>query len=70
MDERTFGQEMAEELTAKAVIWGPGIAGAILLGPVGILLGLVATAVIVESVSSSSRPPGSDQSQGRNMSSK
>ena len=47
-------------MTGKAIVWGPAIAGAVLLGPVGILLGLVASVAIVASGSDSSPPPGGD----------
>ncbi len=57
MSRRTFGEDLAAELSVKAAVWGPGIAGAVLLGPVGILLGLVVSAAILTSGG------GSDQSQ-------
>lgn len=60
MAGRTFGEELAQELVGKGVIWGPSIAGALLLGPLGILLGLATTAAIVASGSDSS-PPGGEQ---------
>lgn len=51
--ERTFGQEFAreaaKEVTGRAIIWGPAIAGGLLLGPVGIFLGLVTSVAIVTS---------------------
>ena len=49
MAERTFGEDFRNEMAGKAVMWGPAIAGAFLLGPVGIALGLVASVVIVAS---------------------
>lgn len=53
MAGRTFG----EEFGGKAIMWGPALAGAALLGPVGILVGLAASAAIVASGGSS--PPSS-----------
>ncbi|MGH7173463.1 MAG: hypothetical protein ACRELG_24540 [Gemmataceae bacterium] len=52
-----FCGEVAKELTGKAIVWGPSIAGALLLGPVGIFLGLAASAGIVESICGSSPSP-------------
>ena len=57
MTGKSFGQELAEELGRKAVVWGPPIAGGMLLGPVGIVIG-VATAVAI--VCSGSSGDGSD----------
>ena len=61
MAGRTFGQELAVEMTGKAVVWGPAIAGAILLGPVGFFLGLAASAAVVASVSDNSPAPSGDE---------
>ena len=36
-------------LAVKAVIWGPSIAGAMLLGPVGLLVGAAVSVAIVAS---------------------
>ena len=52
MSRKSFGQEFAEELIRKAVIWGPPVAGAMILGPAGIVVGAVAAAAIVGSGSS------------------
>ena len=53
---------MATDLAVKAVIWGPSIAGAILLGPVGVLLGVAATvALVVSGGDNSSQPSAGDQ---------
>lgn len=52
MSGKSFGQEVAEELVRKAVIWGPPIAGGLLLGPVGIAVGVASAAAIVGSGSS------------------
>jgi hypothetical protein len=60
MAGRTLAQEAAVELTGKAVMWVPAIAGAILLGPAGVFLGLATSVAIVSKLSSSS-PPGDDQ---------
>jgi hypothetical protein len=61
MAEKSFGEELAGEVAGKAIIWGPGIAGAILLGPVGILLGAVVSAALLTSCRgpdpSQQRPP-------------
>jgi hypothetical protein len=57
MAQRTFGEDLATELSVKAAIWGPAIAGTVLLGPLGILLGLVFSAAIATSGG------GPDQSQ-------
>jgi hypothetical protein len=49
-------------LTVKAVIWGPSIAGAILLGPVGLLLGAaVSVALVASGGDNSSQPSVGDQ---------
>jgi hypothetical protein len=66
MAGRTLVQEAAVELTGKAVMWGPAIAGAILLGPAGVVLGL-ATSVAIATRLSSSSPPcvDNDRSSGR-----
>ena len=49
MSARTLGEAVATDLTVKAVIWGPAIAGAMLLGPVGLLVGAAVTVAIVAS---------------------
>jgi hypothetical protein len=62
MANRSFGEELSQELTGKAVIWGPVIGGALLLGPLGILLGLATSVAILSSNSNaSSSPHGGDQ---------
>lgn len=61
MAAKSFGEEFRDELTGKAVMWGPAIAGAVLLGPVGIALGLAASVAIVASGGDSApQPSGSD----------
>lgn len=55
MATKSFEQEVAEELAGKAVMWGPVVAGGLALGPVGALLGAIASVVIVASGSSGSR---------------
>jgi hypothetical protein len=44
---RSLGQELGQEFIGKAVIWTPPIAGGIILGPVGIVVGLAATVAVV-----------------------
>ena len=62
MAGRTLGEDFRNEMTGKAVMWGPAIAGALLLGPVGIALGLAASVVIVASGSGDkSSPTAGDQ---------
>jgi hypothetical protein len=63
MAGRTVGEDVAVELAGKAVIWGPSIAGAILLGPVGFLLGVAASVAILASDSSGAPNPGGDRNQ-------
>jgi hypothetical protein len=61
MAGKSFGEEFGEEFTGKAVMWGPAIAGAILLGPVGIALGLAASvAVIASGGDNPPQPSGGD----------
>ena len=60
MAAKSFEQEVADELAGKAVMWGPAVAGGLVLGPVGALLGAIASVVIVASGSSS--PEGKDTS--------
>lgn len=43
MSRKSFAQEYAEALIGKAVIWGPPIVGGLALGPVGVVVGVVAT---------------------------
>jgi hypothetical protein len=49
MAAQSLGQAVARNLGAKALIWGPCIAGTILLGPVGALLGAGLTIALVAS---------------------
>jgi hypothetical protein len=65
MAERTFGEAVATDLAVKAVIWGPSIAGAILLGPVGVLLGVAATVALVASGADNSPPPSSGDKRSK-----
>jgi hypothetical protein len=53
MAARSFSDDLRNEMTGKAVMWGPAIAGAILLGPVGIALGLATSVVLMASGDSS-----------------
>lgn len=57
MAARSLGEALATDLAAKAVLWGPSIAGAILLGPVGLLLGPAALVALVASGGDNSTPP-------------
>ncbi len=61
MTGRTFGEELSGELAGKAVMWGPSIAGALLLGPFGVLLGLAASVAIAASASENPPQSGGDQ---------
>ena len=49
MARETLREALAKDLAVKAVIWGPSIAGAMLFGPVGLLLGAVASVALVAS---------------------
>ena len=49
MAEKTLGQEVAQEAAGKAVMWLPAITGAIVLGPVGVLLGLATSVAVMTS---------------------
>ena len=49
MAAKTLGEAVATDLAVKAVIWGPSIAGVILLGPVGLLLGAAVSVALVAS---------------------
>jgi hypothetical protein len=67
MAGKSIVQDAAEQLTGKAIMWGPAIAGAALLGTPGGVLGLAASAAIAAKVISSS-PRGDGQgSRGRNV---
>jgi hypothetical protein len=57
MAAKTLGEAVATDLAVKAVIWGPSIAGAILLGPVGVLLGAAPTVALVASGGDNSSQP-------------
>jgi uncharacterized membrane protein len=59
MAAKSFGEEFRDELTGKAMMWGPAIAGAVLLGPVGIALGLAAPVAIVVSGGDNAPQPSS-----------
>ena len=62
MAATSFGEDFRDELTGKAVMWGPAIAGAVLLGPVGIALGLAASVALVASGGDNPpQPSGGDQ---------
>jgi hypothetical protein len=49
MARETLREAFAKDLAVKAVIWGPSIAGAMLLGPVGLLLGPAVFVALVAS---------------------
>jgi hypothetical protein len=69
MANRSFGEELSQELTGKAVMWGPVIGGGLLLGPLGILLGLATSVAILSSDSGASPTSGGDnrgEKQDRN----
>ncbi len=61
MAERSFSDDLRKEMTGKAVMWGPAIAGAVLLGPVGFALGLATSVVLVALGSSSDSPPANGE---------
>jgi hypothetical protein len=60
MARETLKEAFAKELAMKAVMWGPSIAGTMLFGPAGLLLGAAASLAIVASGSDNSpqRSPG------------
>ena len=57
MAGKTFGGEFGGEMAGKAIMWGPALAGAVLLGPVGAFLGLAASVAFVASGSDKLSPP-------------
>ena len=46
MFRRSLDENVAQDLTAKAALWG-AVAGGVLLGPVGIVVGAAAAAAII-----------------------
>jgi hypothetical protein len=64
MSGKSFGEEYAGELVGKAATWGPAIAGGLLLGPVGIMVGIAATAAVVCSGSSGDGSASHGSGQG------
>ncbi len=60
MAGKSFSEEFGEEFAGKTIMWGPAIAGALLLGPVGIALGLAASVAVIASGGDNSPPPNSD----------
>ena len=56
MAAKSVGEAVTQELAGKAIIWGPVIAGGLILGPVGALLGVLTSVVIVASGSGNSPP--------------
>ena len=65
MAAKTLGEAVATDLAVKAVIWGPAIAGAILLGPVGVLLGAAATVALVASGGGNSSQPSAGDKKSK-----
>jgi hypothetical protein len=62
MSEKSLGEEFRDDLIRKAVFWGPATAGAILLGPVGVVAGIATSVAIVCSGGGNGSPSnGSDQ---------
>ena len=61
MAGKSFSEDFGGEIAGKAVMWGPAFAGAILLGPVGIALGLAASVVLVASDGDGSPPQSCEQ---------
>ena len=61
MAERTFAEEVGKELTGKAVIWGPALAGAAVAGPVGFFAGLMVSVAVIISSGSDTASGGSTQ---------
>jgi hypothetical protein len=62
MAGKSFSEDLSNEMAGKAIMWGPAIAGTVLLGPVGLALGLAASVAIVASGGSSkSSPPDGEQ---------
>jgi hypothetical protein len=57
VDKRTFGEELSGSLVGKAVIWGPTVAGALIAGPAGALVGAVIGLTTFLSGCSGSVPP-------------
>ena len=53
MSKKSFGQEYAEALIGKAVIWGPPIVCGLALGPVGVVAGAVVTLAAISGSGSS-----------------
>jgi hypothetical protein len=55
-------ENVAENCSAKAALWGSAVAGAVLMGPLGIVVGAAAAAAIICS-GSSDDSSASDASQ-------
>lgn len=65
MAGRSFSEDLSNEIAGKAILWEPAVAGAALLGPAGIVLGLLTSVAIVAAGSGNSpAPTGGDQSPG------
>ena len=63
MAAQTLTEALATDLAVKAVIWGPSIAGVMLFGPVGLLLGAVASVALVASGGDNLPQPSSGESR-------
>ena len=64
MAERSFSDDLRKEMTGKALMWGPAVAGAVVLGPLGFALGLATSLVLVASGGSSGSPPANGERPG------
>jgi len=47
MARETLREAFAKDLAIKAVIWGPSIACAMVLGPIGLVLGAAASVAVL-----------------------
>jgi hypothetical protein len=65
MVAKSFAEEVAGELAVKTVMWGPAIAGGLVLGPFGAALGAIVSVVIVASGGNGNSSPrdGDDRSK-------
>jgi hypothetical protein len=66
MAAKSFGDDFRDECAKKAIMWGPAIAGALVLGaPLGIAAGLLTSVVMLASGGggTSSRPDGDQETK-------